>query len=86
MSADTVNACFELAGSAFVLNHCRVLFKQRQVHGVSVLSAAFFLGWGFWNVLYYPSLHQWFSFAAGLSVLGANGLYVGGLLYFKRRG
>jgi hypothetical protein len=43
-----------------------------EVRGVHWSTPTFFWSWGFWNVFYYPSLDQWFSFGAGLLVLFAN--------------
>lgn len=68
-----------------ILNHCRVLFKQKQVHGVSKLSCIFFLAWGFWNIFYYPHLGQILSFAGALFVVAANALWVSMMMFYDRR-
>ena len=39
---DLINSLFELFASFFVLNNCRVLYKQKEVKGVSIISTAFF--------------------------------------------
>lgn len=84
MMNDLVNGLFELLAALFVLNHCRVLMRDRAVAGVSVVSVAFFTTLGLWNLLYYPSLGQSFSFICGLFVAAANALYIGMLVYFRR--
>lgn len=85
MSPDIVNGLFEALGSLFILNHCRVLFRHKQVRGVSVLSTAFFFSWGAWNLFYYPHLEQIWSFAGGALLASANLLYVAMLLHYRRR-
>lgn len=83
MSADLVNGLFEALAGLFVLNHCRVLRRDRAVAGVSIASVAFFTLWGVWNLYYYPSLGQSLSFFGGLFVVAANAFYVGLLLFYS---
>ena len=83
MTPDLINALFEFLGGVFILNHVRLLLKQKTVSGVSVLSTAFFLGWGFWNLFFYPHLGQMLSFAAGVFLTVTQLLYVFLLLYYK---
>lgn len=80
---DLINAGFEALAALFILNHCRVLYQHKEVKGVSVLSTAFFFAWGGWNVLYYPSLNQIWSYYAGLAVVGANLLWLGLMLRYR---
>lgn len=85
MSAlDIINAAFEAAAGIFVLNHCRVLLKDRETRGVSILSTVFFMCWGFWNVFYYPALEQPFSAAAGVFVALANAIYIALMVRFRK--
>lgn len=79
---DLINSLFELFASLFVLNNCRVLYKQKEVKGVSIISTAFFTSWGLWNVFYYPHLGQVLSFYAGIAVLLSNLLWVGMMIYY----
>jgi len=72
---DIVNGGFELSGGLFILNHIRVLLKQKRVAGISLLSNLFFLSWGFWNLFYYPHLGQWVSFAGGIFLSATSCLY-----------
>lgn len=81
--ADIINGSLELLASLFVLNHCRVLLKDRAVAGVSITSTAFFTLWGVWNCWYYPHLGQFWSFVGGLLVVVANTVYVGLLIRFS---
>ena len=85
ISADLINGAFEFLAGFMILNHCRVILKDKVVRGVSILSTAFFTSWGFWNLYYYPSLDQWASFYGGLMIVAANTYYVGLMLYYTNR-
>ena len=81
---DLINATFEAAGGLFILNHCRVLYRDKEVKGVSKLSTAVFFAWGCWNLFYYPSLDQWLSFFGGLGIVAGNFLWFCMMLYYAR--
>ena len=82
---DMINGSFELLAGIFVLTHCRRVIKDKMVKGVSIISTIFFTLWGFWNLYYYPHLEQWLSFYGGLSIVGANTLWVILMIYYKRQ-
>jgi len=69
---DVVNGLFELFGGCLLWVQFARLRRDRQVKGVYIPAWAFFAGWGFWNLFYYPSLGQWASFGGGLVVAAAN--------------
>jgi hypothetical protein len=75
MSPDHFNALFECVGAAFLSLDCRALQRDKCLRGVYWPGRVFFASWGVWNVLYYPAIDQWFSFAAGLLVLAVNALW-----------
>jgi hypothetical protein len=81
---DLVNALFELGGSLAVGASITRLWTDRRVAGVSVLMIGFFASWGLWNLFYYPSLGQHWSFAAGVLVCLANVIYCSMLIYYQR--
>jgi hypothetical protein len=70
--ADAINAVFEGGGALFQLMNVRQILRDRTVRGVHWLPLAFWTMWGFWNVIYYPSLNQWLSFCGGLGVVVVN--------------
>lgn len=76
MTPDFINGVFEALGGAMIFNHCRVLYRDKKVRGVSFVSCAFFFAWGVWNLYYYPHLDQWWSFAGGLAIVSGNCLWV----------
>ncbi len=79
-AADVVNACFELVGSLFTWRNALQVHRDREVRGVWGPIWIFFAVWGLWNLVYYPSLGQWWSFAGGLSLVLGNLAWVAGWL------
>lgn len=82
---DFINSSFELLAGVFVLNHCRVLRKEKEVKGVSLASIMFFSVWGFWNIIYYPALNQWCSFIGGIFITAANLVYSTMIFYYRAK-
>ena len=82
--ADLINGILETTAGFMILLHCRSLYHDKKVRGVSIAATAFFAAWGFWNLYYYPSLGQSLSFWGGLFVVTTNSLWVAMLLYYKR--
>ena len=76
LSADLINGMFETFAGAMILLHCRRLWIDKKVRGASMVATTFFTSWGFWNLYYYPSLTQWWSFYGGIVVVSANGLWL----------
>src|SRR5271170_6498624 len=81
--ADQINGIIEFLGSLFTLNSCRILYGHKMVRGVSVLSTTFFFLWGFWNTIWYPFLHQPFSFVGGALMAFSNLINVALMVYYK---
>ena len=86
MNIDQDNAVFELFGAILTLLHSRAILRDRRVAGVSILAVSGFAAWGIWNLFYYPSLDQWWSFSAGLLLCFANLLYLSLLVWFRYYG
>lgn len=85
MSPDLINGLFEFLGSMAVgLSICKVL-KDKDVAGISWWQVWFFQLWGFWNLYYYPSLDQPFSFAGGVALAAANTVYLVLLWKYRRK-
>lgn len=74
--ADIINGCFEGFAGSFVCINCFRVYKDKKVRGASKIAVAFFTAWGFWNLYYYPSLEQWWSFVGGLGIVVANAVWL----------
>ncbi len=79
--ADTVNATFQGVAALLVWHHVWMLRKDKAVAGISIPATCMMLLWSFWNMYYYPSLGQWWSFSTSIIMLGANAVRV--FLLFK---
>lgn len=86
MTADFVNGAFEMLGGFFILNHCLAVHRDKSVKGVSIVSTVFFALWGVWNLYYYPSLNQWWSFVGGLFIVFANVAWIWLLIKYRKAG
>jgi hypothetical protein len=76
MSPDLINGLFELAGAIALGANVLKLLRDRQVRGVHWASTVFFTSWGFWNLIYYPTLGQWFSLAGGACIVIVNMIWL----------
>lgn len=84
MTGDVINSLFEVFGGLMVFNHCRIVWRDKAVAGVSIISTVFFTAWGFWNLYYYPSLGQWWSFIGGIAIVIMNVIWVALMLRYRK--
>jgi len=82
---DAINGAYELGGGLFLLYNCFRLYQDKEVKGISIGTTAFFASWGYWNLFYYPHLHQWLSFLGGILVVGTNTAWVVMAIYYTRK-
>lgn len=85
MNMDIVNGSFELIGALVLMLNVKALYKDKKVQGIHWGSTLFFSLWGIWNLIYYPSLDQWFSFAGGLAIVTVNTTWLIQVIYYSRR-
>ena len=85
MTPDQFNSIFEVAGGLLLIVNCWRLYKDKIVRGVSVPVTMFFTTWGFWNLVYYPYLDQWYSFVGGIVIATANLVWVSMAIYYGVR-
>ena len=83
---DLINGSFEMLGGAFILLSIRKLLRDKIVRGVSWIHVFYFAVWGIWNLYYYPSLGQTFSFIGGISVAVTNTIYTALLIWYTVKG
>lgn len=82
---DLINGLFEFFGGFFILLSVIRLHREKAVHGVHGAHVAFFTAWGLWNLFYYPHLGQWLSFIGGVWIVVVNAVWLGQVLYYRRR-
>lgn len=69
---DIGNGLFEAFGAVLSWRNAYQLKRDKKIAGVYWPVYVFYTAWGFWNMYYYPSLGQWFSFFAGLVLVLGN--------------
>jgi hypothetical protein len=84
VTSDLINGSFEALGSILLWRNVHRLWRDKQIKGVHISPVAFFFAWGVWNLWYYPNLDQWWSFAGGVSVMAANGVWAGMAFYYHK--
>jgi hypothetical protein len=82
---DMVNAGLEFVGALLRSVDCVKLYRAKRFQGGSIWTALFFFGWGLFNTVYYPSLHQTYSFVAAILLTAVNGLWIAMAMFYNRR-
>ncbi len=83
MNVDHINAVFELGSAALLTLNVRMLVRDKKLAGISIIPTSWFSLWGAWNLIYYASLGQTFSWIAGIAVFMLNTCWVMLALYYK---
>jgi len=73
---DLVNGLFEIGGAIGVWANVSRLANDKNVAGIDWRSTLLFSLWGFWNLLYYPSLAQWWSLCGGVAICAGNSAWL----------
>ena len=82
---DLINGTFEFCGGFAIYLSIRNLHRAKIVRGVSWAQVAFFSSWGCFNLWFYPSINQWFSFAGGLFLVTMNSIWLTQIAYYLRK-
>jgi len=85
MINDGINSIFELGGAFILLLNVRRLYIDKCVKGCDWRAVLFFTLFGLWNVYYYPSLNQWYSFVGGVCLVIVNAVWLSMVLVYSRR-
>lgn len=81
---DMINGLlFELIGGLLLWKNVAAIRRDKKIAGVDWRPTVFYFTWGIWNLYYYPSLGQWFSFLGGILIVTANGIWL--LYVYKYR-
>ena len=81
---DLINGLFEILGMFFICPSIIKLYREKEVRGISYVHASYFFVWGVWNLYFYPSLGQTWSFIGAIGIVIANFIWVCQLLYYRR--
>ena len=84
LQPDHINAIFEISGSFFLFLNVLQLHHDKIVRGVHLAPIFFWTTWGLWNLYFYPSLDQWWSFYGGVGLVLVNIVWVSQMIYYKR--
>lgn len=79
---DLINGLFEAFGSFAILLSVLKILQTKSSKGAHWLTTFFFTSWGLWNLYYYYSLEQYFSWYAGMAVVVVNAAYLWFLLRY----
>ncbi|BDD79864.1 hypothetical protein [Burkholderia phage FLC9] len=85
LTYDMINACLELAGATLRSIDCIKLYRAKRFQGGSLWTALFFFLWGLFNIVYYPSFNQTYSWAAAIALTVVNGLWISMAVFYNRR-
>lgn len=74
----------EFIGSCALLKNVLKLHVDKMVRGYHWSATAFFMGWGYWNIYYYPSVGDWWSFTGGLFVVSINTFWLAQMMVYRK--
>lgn len=83
--ADAINGLYEFIGGIFLLLNCFKLYQDKKIRGITLSASTFFATWSWWNLYYYPSLDQWFSFTGALFIAATNTTWLLMAFYYSRK-
>jgi hypothetical protein len=84
MTPDAANAVFELGGAVLLSLNIRRILHDKSTTGVSVWPTVWWTAWGIWNLYYYHTLGQQWSWWAGVWVAVANLTWVMLVIWYRR--
>jgi len=85
MNLDIINGLFESCGALMLSRSVWMTYKAKKTEGVSILAIIYFSSWGLFNLFYYPSLNQPFSFLGGCLCTLTNLIWCGQIFYYRRK-
>jgi hypothetical protein len=85
MSADHVNAAFEVAGSIATWATFAAIIKDKGYAGMRLPLVAFFTTWGLWNLYFYTHLFLPISLYASIVLTAGNIAVMGAMVYYGRK-
>ena len=80
---DAINGSYELLGAIFQCLNVRKIYKDKMIKGVHWGSVLFFTTWGWFNMIYYPSLHQVYSTIGAIALTLVNTVWISQIFYYQ---
>ena len=84
ITPDHLNGCFETTGAIVTWFNVKRLLHDKMLMGIYWPTQAFFSSWGIFNLWYYSSLNQPFSFWGGLVLALGNITWVVLAIYYTQ--
>jgi len=82
---DIINSFFEFSMFvASIMNIIKIL-EEKVIKGFHWATVGIASLWGFWNLHYYSSLDQWWSFYAGILLVISNSIWLRLVFYYAKR-
>lgn len=66
LTPDIINGIFEIVATILMGINVLKLYKEKSIKGIYWPVQGFFTGWGIFNLFYFNSLNQKFSFIVGI--------------------
>lgn len=85
MWADLINGVFEAGLACFIVKGILKLRVDKCVQGFYWPTVLWTSAWGLYNLYFYPSLGQWWSFWGGVFVVSFNIAWLGHVYYYWRQ-
>lgn len=82
MTPDIINGIYEFFGALLLTMSCWRLYRDKEMRGFSPVPTLFFATWGYWNLYFYPSLDQWWSFYGGIAMVLVNSFWLAQMAYY----
>jgi len=82
---DIINSTFFMCASFFLFLNIVRLYKDKKVHGVSLISLTFFSIWGFWQIYYFWNIAQLWSFVGTVAMNTMNVIWAVMAFYYSFR-
>jgi uncharacterized membrane protein YfcA len=81
---DIINAIFEVFGGIFAILNCIQLYKDKQVKGISIISAIFFTTWSMWVIYFYYKTENLYSMYASILIGLSEIMWLAMWVYYYR--
>lgn len=82
---DGINGSYELCGAVFQLLNVVKTHRDKMIRGVHWGSVLFFTTWGWFNMVYYPHLHQPISTIGAFMLATVNTIWICQIVFYTMK-